>query len=337
MSTFIDDISTWYLRLSRKRFARNPDATDKAQALVTMQQALSVFARVAAPILPFLAEALYQNLETSTGQTADTAKPDSVHLTRWPTGEFARLRDADLERSMATARRAVDLARTLRAQAGLKTRQPVATLWLALPAGEYFDEILDLIGDEVNAKAVVVLEDGSTMIERRVKPLLPRIGKRLGAAIPAVMAAARDGTFEIHPDGSVTLAGLTLAPDDVEILATPRPGTAVAHDEGLVVVIDTTLTPELRAEGDARELQRAVQDLRKDAELALTDRIELWIDGLAVAVDPFLDPVVAETLADKVERGPTPAGLTSSSVTLDSGTVTIGLRRAVAPAEEVPA
>ena len=81
---------------------------------------------------------------------------------------------------------------------------------------------------------------------------------------------------------------MTLAPDEVEILATPRPGTAVAHDEGLVVVIDTELTPELRAEGDARELQRAIQDLRKEAGLDLDDRIELWVDGLRPALEPHL-------------------------------------------------
>ena len=125
---------------------------------------------------------------------------------------------------------------------------------------------------------VELIADGSELVERRVKPLLPKIGKRLGAAIPAVMAAAREGAVEIADDGSVTLAGVTLAPDEVEIQATPRPGTAVAEDDGLVVVLDTELTPELRAEGDARELARAVQDLRREAGLELDDRIELWID-----------------------------------------------------------
>ena len=117
-----------------------------------------------------------------------------------------------------------------------------------------------------------------------MKPLLPKIGKKLGPAIPAVMAAARDGRFEIRADGSVALGGVVLAPDEVEIIAAPRPGTAVAHDDGLVVVIDTELTDALRAEGDARELQRAIQDLRRDVGLELDDRIDLVValpDGVA--------------------------------------------------------
>src|SRR6185503_11743697 len=138
-----------------------------------------------------------------------------------------------------------DLARTLRAANGLKTRQPLAHAWLAVPDRGYAldQELLDLIASEINVKVVERIADGSELVERRVKPLLPKIGKRLGAAIPAVMAAARAGEATFGADGSVTLAGVTRAPDEVEILATPRPGTAVAHDEGLVVVIDTEITP----------------------------------------------------------------------------------------------
>lgn len=169
-------------------------------------------------------------------------------------------------------------------------------------------------------------------MDRTVKVLLPRVGKRLGSRIPAVMAAAREGRFEIHPDGSVTLEGERLAPDEVEVQAAPRAGTAVAHDDGLVVVVDTTLTPDLRAEGDARELQRAVQDLRKEAGLELDDRIDLWVDGIADAVAAHLASVAAETLADRVHRAAPPAGISAAAVRLDGGEARIGIRPARAGA-----
>jgi len=144
-----------------------------------------------------------------------------------------------------------------------------------------------------------------------------------------VMAAAREGNVEFNADGSVTLGGETLAPDEVEILATPRPGTVVAGDDGLVVVLDTELTPDLVAEGDARELQRAIQDLRKDAGLALDDRIELWVAGAAPEVARHLDDVAAEVLADSVTLS-APDGeaeTTNAEVRLAAGLAQAFIRR----------
>src|SRR4029077_10639208 len=150
---------------------------------------------------------------------------------------------------------------------------------------------------------------------------------KLGASTPSVMAAARAGDVEFLPDGSVWLARVTLAAERVEIEATPRPGTAVAHDDGLVVVIDTEVTPALRAEGDARELQRAIQDLRKDAGLDLDARIELWVAGLPAEVVPHLASVATETLADAVTHGDPPdvAGVARTSVGLTNGMATVAV------------
>jgi isoleucyl-tRNA synthetase len=326
IDAFIEDLSTWYVRLSRRRFSRNEDPADRDAAFATLHATLVAVAKVVAPILPFLADAMYANLVAA----FDPAAPDSVHLTRWPSGELARFADPALESAMATARRVVDLTRTLRSAAGLRVRQPLAQLWLAIPAADAPDveALLGLIAEEVNVKQIERIDDESSLVERRVKPLLPKIGKRLGAAIPSVMAAAREGAFELHPDGSVTLGGVTLAPDEVEILATPRPGTAVAHDEGLVVVIDTELTPALRAEGDARELQRAIQDLRKEADLDLDARIEVWAEGLSPDVEPYFARVLRETLVDRVTPGLPPADLgpTPMPVALSGGTAMVAIR-----------
>ena len=324
ISTFIDDLSTWFLRRSRDRMRAGADPADRDAAFATLHAALVTLVRTLAPILPFLSESMYENLMV----TVVPGTPDSVHLTPWPAAVMAAHRDPDMERAMTTVRAAVDLARTLRAQAGLRNRQPLARAWLALPDRglAISDELLGLFADEINVGAVELIADGSELVDRRVKPLLPKIGKRLGAAIPAVMAAAREGAVEIADDGSVTLAGVTLAPDEVEIQATPRPGTAVAEDDGLVVVLDTELTPELRAEGDAREIARAVQDLRREAGLELDDRIELWISGAPTAVAPHLPAVAADTGAD-LATGQTPAAATRTDVQLDGATVTIALRR----------
>jgi isoleucyl-tRNA synthetase len=326
IDTFIEDLSTWYVRLSRRRFSRNDNTADRAAAFGTLHTALVVLSRVLAPILPFVSEEIHTNLAAR-----DVA--ESVHLTRWPTDETATLREPSLEASMAVARRAVDLARTLRGTAGLRVRQPLARMWIALPGGRLDEReaLLELIADEVNVKAVEVIGDESDLVARRVRPLLPKIGKRLGAAIPEIMAAAREGRFEIRDDGSVVIGGQTLAVEEVEIIATPRPGTVVAHDEGLVVVLDTEVTPDLRAEGSARELQRAVQDLRKEAGLALDDRIELWIDGVDTAVARHFDAIAAETLATAVATGnlPTGNGVHRADVEVDGTTARVALRRVV--------
>jgi isoleucyl-tRNA synthetase len=325
IGAFVDDLSTWYVRRSRRRFSRSDAGADRDAAFATLHAVLTALARIVAPILPFLSEAMYLNLVSN----RDPAAPDSVHLSPWPAAELTGLRDERLEVAMSTVRRAVELTRTLRGSAGLKIRQPLARLWLALPAGDLVerDALLALLAAEVNVKSIELIDDESELVERRVKPLLPRIGKRLGPAIPKVLAAARAGEVEFLPDGGVRLGGTTLPAEDVEIQLTPRPGTVVAHDEGLVVAIDTGITPELRAEGDARELQRAIQDLRKEAELQLTDHITLWVDGLATAVEAHLAAVAAETFAREVVRTPPPPDVPSATVGLEAGPVTVGLRR----------
>ena len=338
LAEHIDELSTWYLRRSRRRFARGNEAADREAAFATLHGALVTTAQVAAPMLPFLAEELHQVLVTEAGVDA----PDSVHLMSWPEPP-AEVRDAQLEAAMTTLRRAVELGRTLRGQAGLKVRQPLATAWLALPGGVLATglapavqaELLVLFAAELNVRRVQLIGDESALLEQRVRPLLPVIGRRLGPQVPAVLAAARAGEFSVAADGSVTLGGVTLAPHEVEILAVPRPGTAVAHDGGIVVLIDTTLSADLVAEGDARELARAVQELRKQAGLRRDERIVLAIGAGAEVEErlrPHLGTLAAETLADRVTVGadglePATAAA-QGTVELSSGPVQLHVERA---------
>ncbi len=323
---YIDDLSTWYLRLSRDRMRRRAEPADRAAAFATLHEALVVAVRVLAPMLPFLSEAIYQNLVVA----VDPSRPDSVHLTRWPTAEVAGYRDEALEAAMALARRVVELARTLRGNAGIRVRQPLARLWVALPDRDvpHLDELLELVRAEVNVKTVERIADEHDLVERRVRPILPKVGPRLGPRVPEVMAAVKAGRFEIAPDGSVRVGDVTLAPDEVEIVAAPRPGRAVAHADGIVVGVDTELTPELLAEGDARELARAIFDLRRTAGLEFDDPIELWVHPLPEALIPFVADVAEETLAVRWAGSPPPDRLVNDRVELSSGEVAIALRRA---------
>jgi isoleucyl-tRNA synthetase len=338
IGAFVDDLSTWYLRRTRRRLSRGEDAPDRDAAFGTLHLALVSVARAVAPLLPFLSEEMHQLLVAPAQQDA----PVSVHLTRWPEADLAPLRDDALERAMVDLRRAVELGRALRSRAGIRVRQPLARLWLALPSGSLTEglgrgastELLALLTEELNVHSIEIIGDESGLVDRRVKPLLPVIGKKYRDAIPAIMSAARTNEVTYHDDGSVELGGVTLAPDEVEILATPKPGTAVAHDEGIVVVIDTNLTPELVAEGDAREITRAVQDLRKQAELRLDARIVLFVDaqdGTLERLEPHLEAVAADTLADGVRRASAPPGAAVVTVEVDGGAVTVAFSEVEGP------
>jgi isoleucyl-tRNA synthetase len=332
MSTYMDDLSTWYLRRSRDRMRVHAAAQDREGAFATLHAALVTLARTMAPVLPFLSEAMYQNLMVA----AVPQRPDSVHLTAWPADEMAAMRDEALERAMATLRRAVELARALRSGAGLRLRQPLRQMWLAVPGGRLAPDrpadeqaLLELLADETNVKQVHVIGDESELVERRVRPLLPRIGARLGPRTQDVLAAARANEVEYVAGGGVRLAGVDLAADEVEIIATPRTGTAVAHENGLVVVIDTELDDALLAEGDARELTRAVQDLRKQAGLELDETIDLWLDApgdVLAPLQPFLEELAKDTLAASLNDGPAAGDGLTSQQEVSGGTVIVSLR-----------
>jgi isoleucyl-tRNA synthetase len=346
----IDELSTWYLRRTRERFAPDAPIADRDAAFDTLHQALLTLLRVAAPIAPFLTDAIYRNLAsagladaTGASQVVGSAErplaaairageaPGSIHLLHWPSAESAPWRDEALESSMDRIIRAAELGRSVRSAANIRTRQPLARARVVLGvSGNDEAELREILADELNVKSVEAVGDASGLFERRVKVLLPKVGKRLGGSTQAVMQAARDGAVEFLASGAVRIAGVDLAADEIEVQAVPREGQHVAEDDGLVVELDTALTPELISEGDARELMRAVQDLRKLAGLRREDRIELQATGAKAPLATHLAAIAAAVGAkniQEVDRDPVGEEWQRGSVPLSAGEATLAIRR----------
>ncbi len=279
---FVDDLSNWYIRRSRKRFYG-----DDAAAFRTLWYALVQSLRVIAPVMPFLSDHLWRNLAGG-GET-------SVHLAGWPS---TRDPDDALLVEIAAVRRVVELGRQARSSSGLKLRQPLRRMVVAgAPLAEAHAAE---IGDELRLKEVVFGEVEAT--ELRVKPNLPLLGPRLGAALRHVRAALADGRFTELEGGRFQVDGHVLEPEEVLVERLGREGWAVATDGVVTVAIDAILDDGLRLEARLNDLLRTIQVLRKDSGLELTDRIRLWIsDGELLQ---FADRIAEETLALSVEIGP---------------------------------
>jgi isoleucyl-tRNA synthetase len=352
----IDELSTWYLRRTRDQFAADAPERERHAAFDTLHQALLTLLRVAAPISPFFTDSLYRNLIGSdqtngsatgagvsevvggaarplAGAIRTGSAPGSIHLLHWPTEESVGWRDSELELAMERIIRAAELGRSVRSAAGIRTRQPLARARVVLGVrGADAEALQNILADELNVKSVERVDDASGLFERRVKVLLPKVAKRLGASTQVVMQAARDGKVEFLANGAVSIAGAELAADEIEIQAVPREGQHVAEDDGLVVELDTSLTPALIVEGDAREVIRAVQEARKSAGLQREDRVEMEIRGAPSELEHHRGEIVSAVGALRCQfakSGGAPlSGWERANVALSGGDAELFIRRA---------
>jgi isoleucyl-tRNA synthetase len=281
MLGFIDDLTNWYIRRSRRRFWKSEDPTDKASAYATLYEVLTTFSKVVAPVLPFFAERLYQNLVAEPGMAAPGQ--DSVHLCDYPQPDAAKI-DRHVEQAMASVRQTVVLGRALREKHKLKTRQPLATLTV-VSTNEAIRHALaahaELLEDELNVKQVVALADDAALATLSFKPNLKTLGKRLGAklkdATAEIQAFTREHWAVLEKGGSITVQGAELKRDDVLVTRAAKGDVVVESAGDLTVALDTKVTDELRREGLMREVVSRVQKLRKDRGLDVSDRIVLTL------------------------------------------------------------
>jgi isoleucyl-tRNA synthetase len=303
---FIDDLTNWYIRRSRRRFWKSQDDADKRSAYATLYRVLLDLTRVAAPFIPFLSESLYRRLRTD-------GMPESVHLCDFPAYEDS-LRDEALEDQMRRTMQVVALGRQLRAEHDLKVRQPLARLHIASRNPEVLASLramAEVLSDELNVKETRFSERTEGLATLRVKPNWPRLGPRLGPRIRAAAAALS----ALSPEVAETLAGggtgtlvldgetVTIGPEDVTIEAVPIPGLVVTAAEGVVVALETALTPDLISEGLAREFINRVQNLRKAADLQVTQRIRLRVEApkdLRRAIERHAETIRQETLCEEL-------------------------------------
>jgi len=305
MEAFWDDLSTWYVRRNRARFWKSRSERDSLAAYQTLYEALTTLVRLFAPIMPFIAEVMHQNLVR--GAVAGAAA--SVHHADYPVVRPERI-DDDLERRMRAARRVVELGRAARSQAKTKVRTPLPKLVAVFDAGDRDrgaldkqDELAAIVKDELNVKALEVRDRAEGLVREIVKPELKTLGPRLGKDLPRVRAALAEGRYE-RRDGLIVVEGFELAPNEVLVSHEGEAGHAVARESGLVVALDTALTSELEAEGLARELAHKLNDLRKEAGLEIADRIAIRYDGaIAPTVERHRDTIADEALATSVTRG----------------------------------
>jgi isoleucyl-tRNA synthetase len=332
---FVDDLTNWYIRRSRRRFWGRHDAPDPAtgrdtlSAFATLYEVLVTFSTLLAPVLPFVTERIYQGL------VASSAGPRSIHHLDYPEADGALI-DTNLEAAMDVVRSVVTMGRGLRRTSNVRTRLPLPSLTVVshdAAVRRIISEYTELIADELNVKAVLTSEDETAHAHLSAKPNYRILGPRLGAGIREVAAEiealSEDRVAALLQGSSVAVGGMQLGLDDVVVSRDPREGIVVAADDRLAVALDTNLTSELEREGLARELAKAVQGLRRDAGLEVSDRIRLaWdssSDRVADAMEAHGAWIAGEVLAVAAERTPLPG---ASQIDVDGEPVAFQVSRA---------
>ena len=310
LQNFVDELSNWYVRRSRARFWAKGMEQDKINAYMTLYTALVTLAKVAAPLVPFITENIYQNLVRSIDESAR----ESVHLCDYPTADESLI-DAELEKNMALVTKIVVLGRAARNAANIKNRQPVAKMYVkATELPKYFVEIVE---DELNVKSVEFRADMEEFVKYNVKPNFRVLGKKVGklmnevkAALTKINGAAAKSALDKNGEFKLALSDgeVILTTEDVEIAIEQTEGYNCQNDNEVAIALSTVLTPELIEEGFVREIISKVQTMRRDSKFEVTDRIKIYAAGndkLAEIIKRNAAEIQTVTLCDEIIFGGT--------------------------------
>ncbi len=310
LQNFTDDLSNWYVRRGRERYWGHDMTEDKISAYTTLYTVLTTMAKLSAPFTPFMAESIYQNLVPSFYQDA----PKSVHLCDFPEVDESMI-DAELENGMQDLLDIVVLGRSCRNASNIKNRQPLTKIFVCAEQRKELSEgLLEIAKDELNVKQVEYLKDATKFVTYKIKPQLKTLGPKYGAKLGKIRAfldscdtlkvvteVKTNGVYAIDIDGDK----VEFTIDDLLISSESAEGFVSASDKGVTVVMDTTITPELKKEGDEREIISKVQSLRKEAGFEVTDRIDICFETENQDVKDifFGDNLKKVVLCEKVIEG----------------------------------
>ncbi len=306
---FVEELSNWYVRRNRRRFWKEGKSLDKTAAYQTLYECLVDLAKLISPIAPFLGEWLYQKLNSVT-----EVDEESVHISFYPTVEETAI-DKQLERRMELARQISSMVLSLRNRLEINVRQPLARIILPIDKEEdrqAIESVKEIILDEVNVKEIEFVDDDSGIVHKSAKPNYALLGEKLGSKMKPVASRVKELTTEeiteYEETGSIELdlgdEGIVqLGSDGLEINRTGLEGWSVETEKGLSVALDTELSPELVKEGLAREFVNRIQNMRKEADFDVEDRIVIGFEGsdqLEEAVESMEDYIKRETLAEEI-------------------------------------
>lgn len=327
---FVEFLSNWYVRRSRRRFWKSENDEDKVAAHATLYECLTTLVKLVAPIMPFLAENMYQNLIRSTG----TGK-ESVHLDDYPIADTTLI-DQKLSDAIRLAMRLSSLGRAARSKLGVKVRQPLPRIFVKLRTIEelaLLDQIQPQILDELNLREFVSLQDVSEVAEFTILPNLAVLGPKYGSKLKDVRAAIASANpaqtqQQISASHRVRIGEFELLPEEILVKATDKTGYVVASESGYTVALSTEIPEELVLEGLARELVHRMQNMRKSAGFEIADRITTYYQGND-KVDEVLSShrnyIMQETLSNEVVRATPPKGTYVEGHDMDGLQITIGI------------